>query len=135
GVTSLRGETSRVCACRCRILHPGSEKEFRAAIVAPPVVSTMAQNSGGHGHTPSPVVHGGSHHHSRAFQSHGSFPSVMSGHNHTAATQASAQGQQQFQRLKVSLSCFILRFVHFSHHLYYLQISANEFSCQRSCGK
>ncbi|XP_047452425.1 SIN3 transcription regulator family member Aa isoform X2 [Mugil cephalus] len=62
-------------------------------------VPTVAQNSGGHGHTPSPTVHGGSHHHSPAVQSHG--PSVMSGHGHTAAPQASAQGQQQFQRLKV----------------------------------
>uniref|UniRef100_A0A8C9ZZ35 SIN3 transcription regulator family member Aa n=1 Tax=Sander lucioperca TaxID=283035 RepID=A0A8C9ZZ35_SANLU len=61
-------------------------------------VPTVAQNSGGHGHTPSPAVHGGSHHHSPAVQSHG--PSVMSGHSHTAPPQASAQGQQ-FQRLKV----------------------------------
>lgn len=64
-------------------------------------VPAVAQNSGGHGHTPSPAVHGGSHHHSPAVQSHG--PSGMSGHSHTAAPQASAQGQQQFQRLKVSL--------------------------------
>ncbi|KAM9754570.1 SIN3 transcription regulator family member Aa isoform 1-T1 [Menidia menidia] len=62
-------------------------------------VSTVAQNSGGHGHTPSPAVHTGSHHHSPAVQSHG--PSVMSGHSHTAAPQASAPGHQQFQRLKV----------------------------------
>ncbi|XP_035012134.1 SIN3 transcription regulator family member Aa isoform X1 [Hippoglossus stenolepis] len=62
-------------------------------------VPTVAQNSGGHGHPPSPAVHGGSHHHSPAVQPHG--PSVMSGHGHTAAPQASAQGQQQFQRLKV----------------------------------
>ncbi|KAI4826057.1 hypothetical protein KUCAC02_021709 [Chaenocephalus aceratus] len=61
-------------------------------------VPTVPQNSGGHGHAPSPVVHGGSHHHSPAVQSHG--PSVMSGHSHTAAPLASAQGQQ-FQRLKV----------------------------------
>lgn len=64
-------------------------------------VPTVAQNSGGHGHTPSPAVHGGPHHHSPGVQSHG--PSVLSGHSHTAAPQASAQGQQQFQRLKVSL--------------------------------
>uniref|UniRef100_A0A672HPX2 Histone deacetylase interacting domain-containing protein n=1 Tax=Salarias fasciatus TaxID=181472 RepID=A0A672HPX2_SALFA len=62
-------------------------------------VPTVAQNSGGHGHAPSQAVHGGSHHHSPAVQSHG--PSVMPGHGHTAAPQASAQGQQQFQRLKV----------------------------------
>uniref|UniRef100_A0A674P5R6 SIN3 transcription regulator family member Aa n=1 Tax=Takifugu rubripes TaxID=31033 RepID=A0A674P5R6_TAKRU len=55
-------------------------------------------NSGGHGHTPNPAVHGGAHHHSPAVQPHG--PSVMSGHSHTAAPQGSAQGQQ-FQRLKV----------------------------------
>ncbi|KAA8590289.1 hypothetical protein FQN60_014223, partial [Etheostoma spectabile] len=61
-------------------------------------VPTVAQNSGGHGHTPSPAAHGGSHHHSPAVQSHG--PSVVSGHSHTAPPQASAQGQQ-FQRLKV----------------------------------
>ncbi|TNN00405.1 hypothetical protein fugu_011651 [Takifugu bimaculatus] len=58
----------------------------------------VTQNSGGHGHTPNPAVHGGAHHHSPAVQPHG--PSVMSGHSHTAAPQASAQGQQ-FQRLKV----------------------------------
>uniref|UniRef100_A0A7N6AQ16 Paired amphipathic helix protein Sin3a n=1 Tax=Anabas testudineus TaxID=64144 RepID=A0A7N6AQ16_ANATE len=62
-------------------------------------VPTVAQNSGGHSHTPSPAIHSGSHHHSPAVQSHG--PSVMSGHAHTAAPQASVQGQQQFQRLKV----------------------------------
>ncbi|XP_056272321.1 SIN3 transcription regulator family member Aa isoform X2 [Pseudoliparis swirei] len=60
-------------------------------------VATAAQNSGVHGHTPNPAVHGGSHHHSPVAV-HG--PSVMPGHGHTAAPQASAQGQQ-FQRLKV----------------------------------
>lgn len=69
------------------------------------IVSLLSQvpmnpTSGGHGHAPSPAVHGGSHHHSPAVQSH--VPPVMSGHSHTAAPQASAQGQQQFQRLKVS---------------------------------
>uniref|UniRef100_A0A3Q3A3J1 Paired amphipathic helix protein Sin3a n=1 Tax=Kryptolebias marmoratus TaxID=37003 RepID=A0A3Q3A3J1_KRYMA len=62
-------------------------------------VPTVAQNSGGHGHTPSPAVHTGSHHHGPAVQAHG--PSVMPGHGHTAAPPASAQGHQQFQRLKV----------------------------------
>uniref|UniRef100_A0A8C4IGS5 SIN3 transcription regulator family member Aa n=1 Tax=Dicentrarchus labrax TaxID=13489 RepID=A0A8C4IGS5_DICLA len=62
-------------------------------------VPTVAQNSGGHGHAPSPAVHAGSHHHNPAVQPHG--PSVLSGHSHTAAPQVSAQGQQQFQRLKV----------------------------------
>ncbi|XP_077423344.1 SIN3 transcription regulator family member Aa [Vanacampus margaritifer] len=62
-------------------------------------VPTVAQNSGGV-HAPSPAVHGGSHHHSPAtVQSHG--PPVMPAHSHAAAPQASAQGQQQFQRLKV----------------------------------
>ncbi|XP_054889239.1 SIN3 transcription regulator family member Aa [Poeciliopsis prolifica] len=62
-------------------------------------VPTVAQNSGGHGHAPSPAVHTGPHHHSPTVQSHG--PSVMSGHGHTAAPPSSAQGHQQFQRLKV----------------------------------
>ncbi|XP_037539186.1 SIN3 transcription regulator family member Aa [Nematolebias whitei] len=62
-------------------------------------VPTVAQNSGGHGHTPSPAVHTAPHHHSPAVQSHG--PSVMPGHGHTAAPPASSQGHQQFQRLKV----------------------------------
>ncbi|XP_054633059.1 SIN3 transcription regulator family member Aa [Dunckerocampus dactyliophorus] len=66
-------------------------------------VPTAAQNSGGHGNGPSPAVHGVSHHHSpaavAAVQSHG--PSVLPVHTHTAPPQASAQGQQQFQRLKV----------------------------------
>ncbi|XP_033823560.1 SIN3 transcription regulator family member Aa isoform X1 [Periophthalmus magnuspinnatus] len=63
-------------------------------------VPTVAQNSGGHGHAPSPAVHSGSHHHSPAVQSHG--PALISGHSHpTAPPQASVQGQQQFQRLKV----------------------------------
>ncbi|XP_023205993.1 paired amphipathic helix protein Sin3a [Xiphophorus maculatus] len=61
--------------------------------------STVAQNSGGHGHAPGPAVHTGPHHHSPAIQSHG--PSLMSGHGHAAAPPSSAQGHQQFQRLKV----------------------------------
>uniref|UniRef100_A0AAQ4RPJ2 Paired amphipathic helix protein Sin3a n=1 Tax=Gasterosteus aculeatus aculeatus TaxID=481459 RepID=A0AAQ4RPJ2_GASAC len=61
-------------------------------------VSNVAQNSGGHSHTPNPAIHVGSHHHGPAVQTLG--PSVMSGHSHTAAPQASPQGQQ-FQRLKV----------------------------------
>ncbi|XP_045068919.1 SIN3 transcription regulator family member Aa isoform X3 [Coregonus clupeaformis] len=52
----------------------------------------VPQNSSGHGHAPSPAVH----HHSPAVQPHG--PPVMQGHAHPPA---SAQGQQQFQRLKV----------------------------------
>ncbi|MEQ2188588.1 hypothetical protein GOODEAATRI_016656 [Goodea atripinnis] len=62
-------------------------------------VPTVAQNSSGHGHAPSPAVHTGPHHHSPAVQPHG--PSVMSGHGHTAPSPSSAQGHQQFQRLKV----------------------------------
>lgn len=68
----------------------------------------VTQNSGGHGHTPNPAVHSGAHHHSPAVQPHG--PSVMSGHSHTAAPQASAQGQQ-FQRLKVSLPILLWRHI------------------------
>uniref|UniRef100_A0A8C6NPE9 SIN3 transcription regulator family member Aa n=1 Tax=Nothobranchius furzeri TaxID=105023 RepID=A0A8C6NPE9_NOTFU len=62
-------------------------------------VPPVTQNSVGHGHAPIPAVHAGPLHHGAAAQPHG--PPVMSGHGHTAATQASAQGHQQFQRLKV----------------------------------
>uniref|UniRef100_A0A8C7QYT7 SIN3 transcription regulator family member Aa n=1 Tax=Oncorhynchus mykiss TaxID=8022 RepID=A0A8C7QYT7_ONCMY len=55
-------------------------------------VPMVPQNSSGHVHTPSPTVH----HHSPAVQPHG--PPVMQCHAHPPA---SAQGQQQFQRLKV----------------------------------
>lgn len=65
-----------------------------------PQVPTVAQNSGGHGLAPSPAVHSAPHHHSPAAQSHG--PPVLSGHGHTAVPPSSAQGHQQFQRLKVS---------------------------------
>ncbi|XP_075872568.1 paired amphipathic helix protein Sin3a-like isoform X3 [Nelusetta ayraudi] len=61
-------------------------------------VPTVAQNSGGHVHAPSPAVHAGPHHHGPAIQAHAA--AVMSGHSHTAAPAATAQGQQ-FQRLKV----------------------------------
>uniref|UniRef100_A0A4W5PYV3 Paired amphipathic helix protein Sin3a n=1 Tax=Hucho hucho TaxID=62062 RepID=A0A4W5PYV3_9TELE len=60
--------------------------------VSPLQIPTVPQNSSGHGHAPSPAVH----HHSPAVQPHG--PPVMQGHAHPPA---SAQGQQQFQRLKV----------------------------------
>uniref|UniRef100_A0A6Q2WW69 Paired amphipathic helix protein Sin3a n=1 Tax=Esox lucius TaxID=8010 RepID=A0A6Q2WW69_ESOLU len=62
-------------------------------------VPSVPQSSGVHGHAPSPAVHGGSHHQSPAVQSHG--PTVMQGHAHPPAPPATAQGQQQFQRLKV----------------------------------
>ncbi|XP_028814700.1 SIN3 transcription regulator family member Aa isoform X2 [Denticeps clupeoides] len=62
-------------------------------------VPTVAQSSSSHGHTPNPAMHSGSHHHNTAVQSHG--PSVVQGHAHPPAPPASAQGQQQFQRLKV----------------------------------
>uniref|UniRef100_A0AAZ3Q0Z6 Paired amphipathic helix protein Sin3a n=1 Tax=Oncorhynchus tshawytscha TaxID=74940 RepID=A0AAZ3Q0Z6_ONCTS len=55
-------------------------------------VPTVPQTSSGHVHTPSPTVH----HHNPAVQPHG-LP-VMQCHAHPPA---SAQGQQQFQRLKV----------------------------------
>lgn len=85
------------------------------------VLLQVAQNSGGHGHTPNPAVHGVAHHHSPAVQTHG--PSVMSGHSHTAAPQASAQGQQ-FQRLKVCLH--ILLYSHWGK-VYFLNFM-NDFS-------
>ncbi|XP_024137206.1 SIN3 transcription regulator family member Aa [Oryzias melastigma] len=62
-------------------------------------VPSVAPGGSGHGHTPSPAVHAAPHHHGPAVQPHG--PSVMPGHGHTAAPQGSAQGHQQFQRLKV----------------------------------
>lgn len=91
-------------------------------------VPTVAQNSGGHGHAPSPAVHGGSHHHSPAVQSHG--PSVMSGHSHTAAPQASAQGQQ-FQRLKVSQPILFWQVLTVFPSLV-KTCKVKQFSCQRS---
>uniref|UniRef100_A0A8B9K8Q0 Paired amphipathic helix protein Sin3a n=1 Tax=Astyanax mexicanus TaxID=7994 RepID=A0A8B9K8Q0_ASTMX len=62
-------------------------------------VPTVAQTSGSHGHGPSPAVHSSSHHHSPAVQPHG--PALVQGHAHPPNPTASAQGQQQFQRLKV----------------------------------
>uniref|UniRef100_A0AAR2M0S8 Histone deacetylase interacting domain-containing protein n=1 Tax=Pygocentrus nattereri TaxID=42514 RepID=A0AAR2M0S8_PYGNA len=62
-------------------------------------VPTVAQSSGGHGHGPSPAVHSSSHHHSPVVQPHG--PALVQGHAHPPNPTASAQGQQQFQRLKV----------------------------------
>uniref|UniRef100_A0A8C2PWE2 SIN3 transcription regulator family member Aa n=1 Tax=Cyprinus carpio TaxID=7962 RepID=A0A8C2PWE2_CYPCA len=64
-------------------------------------VSTVAQSSSGHGHTPSPAAaHSGAHHHGpAAVQAHG--PAPVQGHSHPPTPSASAQGQQQFQRLKV----------------------------------
>uniref|UniRef100_A0AAQ4Q390 Paired amphipathic helix protein Sin3a n=1 Tax=Gasterosteus aculeatus aculeatus TaxID=481459 RepID=A0AAQ4Q390_GASAC len=80
----------------------GNAEAFQHRVLAPvsllSQVSNVAQNSGGHSHTPNPAIHVGSHHHGPAVQTLG--PSVMSGHSHTAAPQASPQGQQ-FQRLKV----------------------------------
>ncbi|XP_051978533.1 paired amphipathic helix protein Sin3a-like isoform X1 [Xyrauchen texanus] len=64
-------------------------------------VPTVAQSSNGHGHTPSPAVHSGAHHLSPAVQSHGPAPVQGQGHTHPLIPSASAQGQQQFQRLKV----------------------------------
>lgn len=58
---------------------------------------SMAQSSGGHGHTSSSAVHSGTHHHGPAVQP------VGQGHSHATPTPAPAPtlGQQQFQRLKV----------------------------------
>ncbi|XP_052399874.1 paired amphipathic helix protein Sin3a [Carassius gibelio] len=63
-------------------------------------VSTVAQSSSGHSHTPSPAAHSGAHHHGpAAVQTHG--PAPVQGHSHPPTPSASTQGQQQFQRLKV----------------------------------
>nr|XP_055048514.1 SIN3 transcription regulator family member Aa [Misgurnus anguillicaudatus] len=62
-------------------------------------VPTVAQSTSGHGHTPSTAVHSGAHHHAPAVQPHG--PAPVQGHAHPPTPSASAQGQQQFQRLKV----------------------------------
>uniref|UniRef100_A0A8C2AAA0 Paired amphipathic helix protein Sin3a n=1 Tax=Cyprinus carpio TaxID=7962 RepID=A0A8C2AAA0_CYPCA len=60
---------------------------------------SMAQSSGGHGHTSSSAVHSGPHHHGPAVQP------VGQGHSHATPTPGPAPaptlGQQQFQRLKV----------------------------------
>ncbi|XP_053172449.1 paired amphipathic helix protein Sin3a-like isoform X2 [Scomber japonicus] len=61
-------------------------------------VPTMPQSTGGHGHN-STAPHVGPHAHSIAVQSQG--PAVVQGHVHAPAPLTSAQGQQQFQRLKV----------------------------------
>uniref|UniRef100_A0A4W4GRZ9 Paired amphipathic helix protein Sin3a n=1 Tax=Electrophorus electricus TaxID=8005 RepID=A0A4W4GRZ9_ELEEL len=62
-------------------------------------VPSVPQSTGGHGHAQSTAVHGTSHHHSPAVQPHG--PALVQGHAHPPNPTASAQGQQQFQRLKV----------------------------------
>ncbi|XP_012670299.1 paired amphipathic helix protein Sin3a [Clupea harengus] len=59
----------------------------------------MAQSSGSHGHTSSPAVHSGPHHHTPAVHPQG--PAVGPAPHHPPASSAPAQGQQQFQRLKV----------------------------------
>uniref|UniRef100_A0A8C1J7F4 SIN3 transcription regulator family member Ab n=2 Tax=Cyprinus carpio TaxID=7962 RepID=A0A8C1J7F4_CYPCA len=56
---------------------------------------SMAQSSGGHGHTSSSAVHSGPHHHGPAVQP------VGQGHSHATPAPAPTLGQQQFQRLKV----------------------------------
>ncbi|KAI4878092.1 hypothetical protein NFI96_027888 [Prochilodus magdalenae] len=59
----------------------------------------LAQSSGGHGHTSSPAVHSGAHHHNPVVQPPGT--PVAQGHSHTSPASAPTSGQQQFQRLKV----------------------------------
>ncbi|XP_066509834.1 paired amphipathic helix protein Sin3a-like isoform X2 [Hoplias malabaricus] len=60
----------------------------------------LAQSSGGHGHTSSPAVHSGAHHHNPVVQPPGA--SIGQGHSHTSPASAPTSGQQQqFQRLKV----------------------------------
>ena len=60
----------------------------------------MPQSTGGHGHN-NTAPHVGPHAHSIAVQSQG--PAAVQGHVHPPAPLTSAQGQQQFQRLKVHL--------------------------------
>lgn len=69
----------------------------------------LAQSSGGHGHSDSPAVHAGAHHHGPVVQPTGA--TVGQGHSHAPPASAPTPGQQQFQRLKVvhmqtSQSCF-----------------------------
>ncbi|XP_049574347.1 paired amphipathic helix protein Sin3a isoform X2 [Syngnathus scovelli] len=61
-------------------------------------VPTMPQSTSGHGLNSS-AQHVGAHAHSIAVQSQA--PGVVQGHVHPTAPMTSAQGQQQFQRLKV----------------------------------
>ncbi|XP_037103877.1 paired amphipathic helix protein Sin3a-like [Syngnathus acus] len=61
-------------------------------------VPTMPQSTSGHGLNSS-AQHVGAHAHSIAVQSQA--PAVVQGHVHPTAPMTSAQGQQQFQRLKV----------------------------------
>lgn len=61
----------------------------------------LAQSSGGHGHSDSPAVHAGAHHHAPAVQPTGA--AVGQGHPHAPPASAPTPGQQQFQRLKVWL--------------------------------
>ncbi|TRY93571.1 hypothetical protein DNTS_016418 [Danionella cerebrum] len=56
---------------------------------------SMAQSSGGHGHTSNSAVHSGPHHHGPTVQP------VGQSHSHTTPAPAPTLGQQQFQRLKV----------------------------------
>uniref|UniRef100_A0AAR2JK20 Paired amphipathic helix protein Sin3a n=1 Tax=Pygocentrus nattereri TaxID=42514 RepID=A0AAR2JK20_PYGNA len=60
----------------------------------------LAQSSGGHGHTSSPAVHSGAHHHNNPVVQPPGNP-VGQGHSHTSPASAPTSGQQQFQRLKV----------------------------------
>ncbi|KAF4091038.1 hypothetical protein AMELA_G00032520 [Ameiurus melas] len=59
----------------------------------------LVQSSGGHGHSDSPAVHAGAHHHDPVVQPTGA--AVGQGHSHVPPASAPTPGQQQFQRLKV----------------------------------
>ncbi|XP_028679684.2 SIN3 transcription regulator family member Aa isoform X2 [Erpetoichthys calabaricus] len=63
-------------------------------------VPGVAQSSGSHAHSPGTSVHNAAHHHTPTMPAH-SGPVVQQNHPHPSAPTASAQGQQQFQRLKV----------------------------------
>lgn len=88
-------------------------------------VSAMPQSTSGHGHGHNNTApHVGPHSHALAVPSQG--PAVVQGHVHPPAPMPSATGQQQFQRLKVS--------VH--HHIYEnMRTRINQNSCSSQVHK
>lgn len=67
---------------------------LQSCVIAKFVISKLSQGTTGHGHNP---AHISPHGHGLAVQAQA--PAVVQGHVHPPA----AQGQQQFQRLKVRL--------------------------------
>ncbi|KAG7468308.1 hypothetical protein MATL_G00141500 [Megalops atlanticus] len=101
---STEGFQHRVLAPAPAVYEPVAESMQPTSGIQYPApqgyqVPAVAQSSSNHGHTPSPAVHGGPHHHSPAVQPHGA--QVVQGHAHPPSAPTPAQGQQQFQRLKV----------------------------------